>query len=166
MATPRKWAEIVETFDPPRPQKIQVDVADEFLEIPLFLAEDRFVAILKQLAVTAILPVETDGISGQQPLHDTCDRKFTRSNQQVHMVRDQGPSQALRARRGDNTPEVVYKSLSVGIRAENLTAFDPTHDDVVHSSGGIDAGLAWLDSSLAIRMIIVKHNSIDVPSFS
>jgi hypothetical protein len=42
-----------------------VDVTDQFLEIDFFLAENRLVAVLKEMAVTPVSSIEGDGISIQ-----------------------------------------------------------------------------------------------------
>jgi hypothetical protein len=41
-----------------------MDIADKFQKVRLLLAKNRFVAVLKQMAVPAVAAVEINGISG------------------------------------------------------------------------------------------------------
>ena len=43
-------------------------------ESRVFLAKDGFIAILKQMTITAMPAIEVDRVSGQKPPHDCCDR--------------------------------------------------------------------------------------------
>lgn len=48
-------------------QGIQMNVAYQFPQGGVLLAQNRFIAVLKQLAVPFVAPVEADNIAGQQP---------------------------------------------------------------------------------------------------
>ena len=53
-----------------RPQRVQMDIADQVLEIAVLLAQDRFVAILKKLPVPSIFPVKPGRVPGEQAAHE------------------------------------------------------------------------------------------------
>jgi hypothetical protein len=55
-------------LDNPRPQGIQVNVADQLQKVGFPLAEDRLEAVLKQLAAALVPPVELHGIAGKHAL--------------------------------------------------------------------------------------------------
>ena len=72
------------------PDRIQVDVSYEFKEVRTFLADDRLIAVLKEIAVSSLSLVEMDGIPGQKPSHHGRDRRRASSQQKVNMVGDEG----------------------------------------------------------------------------
>lgn len=47
-----------------------MDVPDKFTQVGFLLAENRFVAVLKQMTVSTVAAVERNSISGQQSPHD------------------------------------------------------------------------------------------------
>jgi hypothetical protein len=47
-----------------------MDVTNELLKISVFVTDDRFIAILKEMAVPAMAEVIGDGIAGQEPTHE------------------------------------------------------------------------------------------------
>jgi hypothetical protein len=63
-----------------------MNVADQFLEIELFLAHDRFEAILEKLTVTVVAPVKTDDIAGQQPAHQSGQRSITGPEKKMSVI--------------------------------------------------------------------------------
>ena len=64
MPTVGIFVQRIYVFDLIGPQWIQVDVADQLAKVRLFLAENRFVAILKQVAVPVMTAVEINGMPG------------------------------------------------------------------------------------------------------
>ena len=46
-----------------------MDVAHQFKQIGIFLTQDRFVPILKQVAMSVVASAEADGMAGQKPTH-------------------------------------------------------------------------------------------------
>jgi len=55
------------------------------------LAQDGLVAVMKNLADAPMPPIESSGISAQQPLHDGLDRGASGPQQQMEVVGDQRP---------------------------------------------------------------------------
>ena len=51
-------------------QRVEMDIADKFQEIGIFLADDGFVAVLKKVATTFMLFVEGNRVSGHETAHD------------------------------------------------------------------------------------------------
>jgi hypothetical protein len=58
--------------DDMRPQGVQMDVADKFLEIDVFLTDNGFVSILKKLTRPVITAIEKDGISCKEIGRASC----------------------------------------------------------------------------------------------
>jgi len=48
---------------------IQMDVTDQFLKVGVFLADNRFVPVLKELPVPLMGSVEVNCIAGKEPGH-------------------------------------------------------------------------------------------------
>ena len=46
-----------------------MDVPDQFQEIRIFFADDRFVSVLEKVAATFMSFVEGDGVSGHETAH-------------------------------------------------------------------------------------------------
>jgi hypothetical protein len=63
-----------------------VDVADELGEIGIFLAEDGLVAILKELAVTAVPLIEGNCMAGKQASHDGVERGLAGLEQKMGIL--------------------------------------------------------------------------------
>jgi hypothetical protein len=55
-----------------------MDVTDEFQKVGIFLAQNGFIAVLKEVAMSLIFPVEAYSVSCEQPPHDTGNRQITR----------------------------------------------------------------------------------------
>lgn len=71
MATPAIWIGIDHGDQDAGPQWIQMNIAHQFLEISVLLASDRFVAILKQVAVAAVESADCSRLAKKQ-LSLTC----------------------------------------------------------------------------------------------
>lgn len=67
-----------------------MNIADQFKQIRIFLTQNRFIRVLKQVPMTAVPAIVADGISGQKPPHDTCQKHFAGPEEQ--MIWDQCPS--------------------------------------------------------------------------
>jgi len=47
-----------------------VDVANQFQEVRILFADNRFVSILEEVATSSMALVEGDGVSGHKAAHD------------------------------------------------------------------------------------------------
>ena len=70
MAGPRVFVEFFEVLHQFCSQWIQVDIADQLQEVRVFFTDDRFVAVLEEMAAAFMAFVEGDGISGHETAHD------------------------------------------------------------------------------------------------
>lgn len=75
-----------------------MDVANELLEIGIFLTNNGFVSILKQIPVSSVTMIEADDVSGQQPSHHRRQRHRAGPEEQVGMVREKSPGIASGSR--------------------------------------------------------------------
>lgn len=56
------------------PNRIQVNIANQFFQIHFLLAHYGLEAVLEQLSMPAMAAVKSDDISGQQPAHQVGQR--------------------------------------------------------------------------------------------
>ncbi len=125
------------------PQRIKVDVADQFEEIGILLADDRFVPVLKKLARPMMLPVEIEGVAGKESAHEGSQTGLPGQEQQVHMVGHQRPGKAFDSGLDEEFGQLLQKPDAVGIIAEKVAAIDTADDDVLKQVGNIQAGGSW-----------------------
>ncbi len=134
--------EIGEPLDDPRPYRIEVDVADELDEVLLFLRQHRLVAILEQLAVAVMSPVEADCLPREEAGHDGVKRDRAGLQQEMRVVAEERPGIAGRARLGENLTHPLDEAIPVDVVPEDQPPFDAAHDDVVKDSGPIEPSVA------------------------
>jgi len=63
-----------------------VNIPDQFPQTGLFLAHNRFVAILKQLATSDMPPVKSNNITGKEASHHRGKRANSRPKQKMGVV--------------------------------------------------------------------------------
>lgn len=89
-----------------------------------------------------VATVEAHRIPGEQPLSDRRYRYIAGPQQQVEMVRHEGPGITGCSRLSENLTEPAEKILPIGVIPVNAAALNPTADNMLQRSGGIDAGSA------------------------
>ena len=47
-----------------------MDIADQFQEVRIFFADDRFVSVLEKVTTTFVAFVEGDSVTGHETAHD------------------------------------------------------------------------------------------------
>jgi len=112
-------------------------VADEFLKIGIFFADNGFVSVLKKMAVTMMSLVVSDGVSRQEPAHEVRNTLRTTPNEHVGVVGHQCPCINLRLGFLCDLAHPVNELFAIRIVIDNRPPFDPAHDDVMKSSGSI-----------------------------
>jgi hypothetical protein len=63
-----------------------VDITEQFQKIGIVLAEEGFVAILKEATLTVMASVKLPGISGEESAHNGRDGSTSRPQKEVYMV--------------------------------------------------------------------------------
>jgi hypothetical protein len=120
-----------------------MDVAHQLEQVGLLLAQDGLVAVMTNLADAPMPPVESSGISAQQPLHDGLDRHAAAPQQQMEVVGDQRPCVTNTLAFFQHTPETPKELLSIAIVPKNLPPLDPPADDVLQRTRCVDARSSW-----------------------
>jgi len=68
------------------PDRVQVNIANQFPKIGIFLADNGFVPILKKVAVTFVPAVEADRVSSKEPSHQPRKRYRTGAKKKMSML--------------------------------------------------------------------------------
>ena len=118
-----------------------MNVGYQLPEIPIFFAENGFVAVLKKMSVPPMPVVEAHRITGQQPAHDRCDRLTAGAQQEVGVVAHQRPRVTGGLRLREMARQPFEKILAVFIIFKNRCTVYPSNDDVMQGPRGIDASL-------------------------
>lgn len=127
---PAPWIPIqfLEIFYQAGSQWIEMDIADQFQEVRGFFADDGFVSVLKQMTCPLVPLVEGDGIPGHQFAHDLAKWGRASAQQEMKMVRDQGPGVALRPGLFQDARQTGEERPAVFVIKEDLSSFNaPGH---------------------------------------
>ena len=68
-----------------------MDISDKFKEVRFFLAEDRLVAVLKEVTVTSVALVERDGVTGEKASHQRGNRNGSAAKKEMDVVSEDRP---------------------------------------------------------------------------
>jgi len=113
------------------PERIQVNVTNQLLQIGLFLAYDGFIPVLQQMPMPLVTAVETDYIPGQQSPHQSGEGNFSRPQKKVSMILKKGPGIASRLCFLQKISQPLQKILPIPIIPKDLSAFNTPDDDMV-----------------------------------
>ncbi len=125
------------------PKGIKMNVSDKFSEIEVFLADDRFITVLKKLAVAFVPAVEGNGIPRQQFPHERREAISIGSQEKVGVIGHQDPGVTEHVSLGNKRGESVDEVFVVFFVSEDFSSFDSPDDDMMENSRGIEAGLPW-----------------------
>ena len=148
MTGPGEAVEGAEVGDHLGPERVEVQVADEFQEIRLRFHHDGFVPVLEQVAHPLVAAIEGPGVPREQGPHAAREGPLPGPDQEVRMIGQEGP--------GINRPGAVLHQGGqarrevgpVPVVAEERSPLNPAHHDVVEGPGGIEAWLARHDGGI------------------
>jgi hypothetical protein len=92
VATERVSVELFHVANHAGTNRIQVDVTHQLQQIGVLLAQNRFVTILEEHAVSTATAVESYSVAGQQPSHHKRYGNKTRAQEQMYVIAHQCPS--------------------------------------------------------------------------
>lgn len=85
MSAPGISVEGIHVLNDSGPQRVQVDIPQQFQQIGIPVADDGFIAILKQVADPVVAQVKGNGITSQQAAHKMGKCGGSRLNQKMEM---------------------------------------------------------------------------------
>ena len=139
---PRVPVQFGQGLDDSGPQGIEMEVPHEFEEVRLLLHHKGAVAILEQVALPMVAPVEGAGIAAEPAAHEGGQGPVARAQEEVDVVREQGPREDLDPRGLHLRGEAAEKIVPALGGSEEQRLLDPPGHHVVEDSGGIEPGPA------------------------
>jgi len=144
MAAPSIPVKFVHRFEEAGAQRIEMDVAHQFEKIWLFVANDRLVSVLEEMAGTPVPEVEGHGVTGQKAAHEFCQGSLARAQQEVDMVFEQGPGETVGFGRDQQIRKPSHELATIFIVGKNITSLDTADDNVLQEVRNVDASGTWM----------------------
>jgi hypothetical protein len=117
-----------------------MNVADQFGEIGIFLAENGLIAILKKLTMPTVPPVKGNRMTREKPGHDPM-KGDPGLEQQMSVIGEECPCIAGGMGVGEYLPHSFDEAIFVDIIAEDQSPLDTPDDDVMEHAFGIETGM-------------------------
>jgi hypothetical protein len=116
-----------------------MNIADKFEQITLFLAKNRFITVLEKVAAPLMPAVKADCVPGENFPHQITERFAPGTDQEMKVVGEKGPGQALTTGLEQSLFEAAEKIVTVPFTEKNLLAIMAADDDVVDSAREVDS---------------------------
>jgi hypothetical protein len=116
-----------------------VNITDKFEQITLLLAKNRFIAVLEKVAAPLMSPVKADCVPGEYFPHQITQRSVPGTDQEMKVVGEKGPGQALTTGLEQSLFEPAKKIVAVPFAEKNLLTIMAADDNVVDSAGEVDS---------------------------
>jgi hypothetical protein len=118
---------------------IQMNVAHQFSQVPICLAEDRLVPPLKQMSDLLVLSIVVLTVCGEHAMHNTTDGIVLHLSQEMDMIRHQAVSVEVEGTLGFLVLEKTEKLKIVILRTEDAPPIISAGDDVIESASYFDS---------------------------
>jgi hypothetical protein len=118
-----------------------MEVADEFQEVRLLLHHDGLVAVLEEMADPLMAAVEGSRVAREERAHAAREGPLPRPEQEVRVVREQGPCVHGEPGRLDQAPHPGTEIAPIGVVPEDGAALEASHHHVVEDPRSIEARL-------------------------
>jgi hypothetical protein len=116
-----------------------VNITDKLQQVGVFLAQDGFVTILKEMPIPVMPPVKIDGITGKQSFHQNRDGYLSCPQQKVKVIGNQGPCITRRPGFGQQIAKPIHESCIILLIAKYILAINASHHNMVQSSRSVYA---------------------------
>ena len=117
-----------------------MNIPHQFKQISIFLTEDGFIPILKELSASFVPVIEINSISGQESSHQGGDRHAAGSEKKMGMIGNKRPCKTGCFCHGQEFFQTCQKIFPVVIVFKYLSSLDPPDDDVMQHPRGIKSG--------------------------
>jgi hypothetical protein len=128
-----------------RPHRIEMNIADEFREICLALAQDRFVPSLQHMADPTIFAVVILSVARQNAVHDPANIVGHSLDQQMNMIRHQTIGVEKEWQLAFLRRQERNKFVMILGGVENILAIDATRDQMIKAA-------------LNLKPLLSRHN--------
>ena len=119
-----------------------MDITGQLQEIGFIFANDRFVAILKEMPISPVAAVEGDGITGHETSHGPAQMNIFASEQEMKMVWKQRPRITMDSSRIQHVLKAGQEIPIVLLVPEDPAPLNSPGHDVLEKAGGIESWLA------------------------
>ena len=114
-----------------------MDVANKLQEIRIFLTDNRFIAILKEMAASFVAFVEGDRIACHKATHDLAEWRKTCAQQEMEVIWNERPGIALGLCFLKDHSKSFQEGLAIPVVLEDLSTFNPPGHDMLEQAGGV-----------------------------
>ena len=88
MSAPGVFVEFVEVLNQFGPERVEVNIANQFEEVWVLFADDGLVSVLEEMACPFVAFIKGDGVSGHAFAHNLAEGGRAGAQEKVKMVRD------------------------------------------------------------------------------
>jgi len=134
-----------------------VNIANQFEKIRLLFANDRFIAIMEEMAAAVMPQVKIDRIPGKEATHQKGQLRVFWTEQKVKVIWQNCPGEAIGFGVLEQIREAAYEDFPVLIVEKNLAFLDPTGDYVLQDSWNIEACGSWHGIIIAEKEKLVNN---------
>lgn len=114
-------------------RKHQIQLSHNFPPAKNRLAEDGLITVLEKMPASAVPAVEVHRIPGEHPLHDNRYRCIPGAQQQMEMVRQEGPGVTGSPCLSENVTETAEKILPIRVILINPAALNRKSERIPRS---------------------------------
>ena len=125
------------------PQRIEMDVPQELLQVGLLLTDDGLVTVLEKVAAAPVPSVETGDIAGKEPRHECRQGNIACAQQHMRMVGHQCPRIADRYGFRQENGQSAGKVLPVIVSEEDTFSVDSSYDHMMEHTCRIKTCASW-----------------------
>lgn len=138
-----------------------MDVANQFEQVGVLLANEGFVPTLKEISRALVPQIEVEGIACQQTAHERGQPCRSRSHQEVKsVVVEQRSGEAFGSGLDEKFREFSEESASVGVIAEDGTATHTSHDHMLEQIGKVNACGSWQGGKIEAGGELVNEENV------
>jgi hypothetical protein len=103
---------------------VQVNIADEFQEIRIFLNHDALVPVLEEVTLSLMPPVVPDRVASHQSTHHSGEAHSMGPKKKVKMIRHETPSKQLNVSLRNQVGKALKKGFSILCIPKDFPTFD------------------------------------------
>src|SRR3990167_10222006 len=107
-----------------------MNVSRRLQQIPFCFTDDRLVAVLEQVSLPPVSPVEVDDVAGEEPSHALGEAALAGAHEEMEMVVQEGPRVHPPRPLGTEVPQPGQEVLATFRSPEDLDPLNPPADDV------------------------------------
>jgi len=133
-----------------------VDISNQLFQIGVFLANDRFVSVLKKLPMASVPPVIGYRIACEQSSHQIGNTPRPTTKQEMGVVGQIRPCVALGLGFGQENRQPFDEVFAILIITEYLTAFNPADHYMMQKAGRIQSCCSRHADKVPAKELYVK----------